>query len=169
MRGTEAADRLHLAEKIVEDVAPVAQHVEDDAAPVLLPVIPRRPLRRLAIPLEYPVAELAAHRKQPAEKTFVAKLAQLEESRQPELVLDHAVLDARLLCGRVQRLGLGERRGHGLFAVHMLARGDSTLQEPGTQLRRSSVEENFVVILQGGVEVRRPALHAMLLRQSLDL
>jgi hypothetical protein len=36
------------AEQVVEDVAPVAQHVDDDAAVVFLAVIPRRSLRRLA-------------------------------------------------------------------------------------------------------------------------
>ena len=43
----EAGHRLHLAEQIVEHVAPVADHIEDDAAAVLGAIIPRRPLRRL--------------------------------------------------------------------------------------------------------------------------
>ncbi len=36
MRGAEAADGLDLAEEVVEHVAPVAEHVEDDAAAVLV-------------------------------------------------------------------------------------------------------------------------------------
>src|SRR5579859_7129104 len=65
MRGAEAAHCLDFAKEVIEHVAPVAQHVEDDAAAVLLPVVPRRALGArlsfLAIALEDPVAELAAH------------------------------------------------------------------------------------------------------------
>src|SRR6185312_4827456 len=41
--GAEAGDALDFAEQIVEHVAPVADHVENDAAAVLAAVIPRRP------------------------------------------------------------------------------------------------------------------------------
>ncbi len=40
MGRAEAGDRLHFPEEIVEHVAPVAEHVEDDAAAVLFPVVP---------------------------------------------------------------------------------------------------------------------------------
>src|SRR6478736_3440024 len=73
MGGAEAAHRLDLAEQVVEHVAPVAQHVEDDAAAILLAVVPRRALSRglssLAVALEHPVAELAAHREDFSEET----------------------------------------------------------------------------------------------------
>src|SRR6185369_14810228 len=65
VRRAEAAHRAHLAEQVVEHVAPVAQHVEDDPAAVLHAVVPGRTLRGglplLAITLEDPVAEFAAH------------------------------------------------------------------------------------------------------------
>ncbi len=97
VRGAEAAHRLHLAEQIVEHVAPVAQHIEDDAAAFGLLVVPARPLRRLApVALEHPVAELAAHREHAAEEAGVAQHLDLAQAGQEQLVLHHAVLDALL-------------------------------------------------------------------------
>ena len=51
VRRAEAQHALHRAEQVVEHVAPVAQHVDDDAAAVLLAVVPRRPLRGLPVAL----------------------------------------------------------------------------------------------------------------------
>src|SRR6185369_8688874 len=74
VRRAEAAHRLHLAEEVVEHIAPVAEHVEDDAAAVLLAVIPRRPLRRNAVTLKYPITEFTSYGKDLAEETLVAQL-----------------------------------------------------------------------------------------------
>src|SRR6516162_9379604 len=61
--GVASADHaLDLAEEIVEHVAPVADHVQDDAAAVLLAIVPGRPLRFLPIALEHPISELATDR-----------------------------------------------------------------------------------------------------------
>src|ERR1700751_3132981 len=69
MRRAEAAHGLHLAEQIVEHIAPMAQHIQNDAAAFGLAVIPARPLRRLApVALEHPIAELAAHSEHAAEE-----------------------------------------------------------------------------------------------------
>jgi len=57
----EAGNGLHCAEKIIEHVAPVAEHVDDDAAAVLLAVVPRWALGLDLVALKDPVAELAAH------------------------------------------------------------------------------------------------------------
>src|SRR5438034_472274 len=77
IRGAGAAHALDLAEEIVEHVAPVADHVEDDAAAVLAAIIPRRPLRLLPAALEHPIAELAAHQEHPAEEAGIAQEGQL--------------------------------------------------------------------------------------------
>src|SRR4029077_18049035 len=61
MRGADAHHALHRAEEVVEHVTPMAQHVDDDAAVVLLAVVPRRPLRGLPVAFEDPVAEFAAN------------------------------------------------------------------------------------------------------------
>ena len=97
VRCPEAGDGLDFAEKIVEHVAEVAEHVEDDAPAVFLAIVPRRALGGNRIAFEDPVAELAAHGKNPAEEAAVDQQLQFQQSRQPELVLHDAVLHARLL------------------------------------------------------------------------
>ena len=89
-----AADRLDLAEQIVEHVPPVRQHVENDAPAVRLAIVPGRALRGLKVALEHPIAELAPHREDAAEEARVPQHAQLAQSGQEQLVLHHAVLDA---------------------------------------------------------------------------
>ena len=71
MRGADARDALHAVEQMVEHVAPMTQHVDDDAAIVLLAIVPRRALRRLPVAFEDPITELAAHAQDPAEVTAV--------------------------------------------------------------------------------------------------
>src|SRR6516165_7893681 len=66
--GAQARDSLYRAEQVIQDIAPVAEHVDDDAASVLFPVVPGRPLRRDGIAFEDPVSEFAAHRKNGAEE-----------------------------------------------------------------------------------------------------
>ena len=90
--GAVAAHCPDRRDGVVEHIAPVAQHIEDDAAALGLPVVPRRPLGFLPVALEHPVAELAAHRKDAAEESRIAQHAQLEQARQAQLVVDHAAL-----------------------------------------------------------------------------
>ena len=73
---------LYLAEQIVEHVAPVAQHVENDAAAVLLAIVPRRSVGGLPVAFKNPVAELAAHGEQSAEEPRLDQHAQLEQAGQ---------------------------------------------------------------------------------------
>jgi hypothetical protein len=40
VRGSEAAHGLHFAKEIVDHIAPVAEHIDDDAAAVFLAVVP---------------------------------------------------------------------------------------------------------------------------------
>jgi hypothetical protein len=116
----------------------VAQHVEDDPAAVLLAVVPRRALRgrlaRLRVALEYPVAEFAAYREYSPEEAFVAQPGELQQPRQPQLVLHHAVLHLRLFRRLVKIHRFGERGRHRLLAIDVLAGLDGLLQQSGTQL-----------------------------------
>src|SRR6185436_11923477 len=73
MGRAEAGHRLHFAEQVVEHVAPVAQHVEDDPAPVLLAVVPGRTLCRLAVTLKNPIAELAPYREDFSKESLIAQ------------------------------------------------------------------------------------------------
>ena len=64
----EARHGSNLAKQIIEHIAPVAQHIEDDAAAFRLAVVPARPLDRLQVALEHPIAELTAHREEAPEE-----------------------------------------------------------------------------------------------------
>src|SRR5581483_6375739 len=117
MGGAEAGNALHLAEKVVDDVTPVAEHVGDDPAAVLLAVVPGGALRRLEITLKNPITELAAHGKNPAEEAGVDEHPELDQAGQPELVLDHAVFQAGGAAFLGQREGGGGVESDGLFAI----------------------------------------------------
>src|SRR6185295_6665508 len=168
--GAEAAHRLHFAEQVIEHVAPVAQHVEDDAAAVPLAVVPGGSLRRDTISLEDPVAKLPAHREDAAEEPLLLEFLQLQEPRQPQLVLHHAVLHAGLFrCGGY-RLSAGERSRDWLHAVDVLARRDRAPDELWAKLRRRGVEEHRVVFaFQCAIQVGGPARDAVLSRERLHL
>src|SRR5216684_8532326 len=140
--GTEAGNALHFPEQVVEYVAPVAQHVEDDSSAVLLAVIPGGPLRGLLIPLEHPVAELAPDREYFPEETGIAQRLDLQEPRQPELVLDDPVPDSRFFGCPVQVERLGERGRDGFLAIDVFLRREGFLEQDWTELCRSGVEKN---------------------------
>lgn len=100
------------------------EHVDDDAAAVLAAVVPGRALRLLPVALEDPVAELAAHGKDPAEEAAVDEALQLEQAGQEQLVLDDAVLDALGPGEAGEFQGAVQAGGGGLLGVDVLARGD---------------------------------------------
>src|SRR5687767_2329706 len=77
VRRAKAGHRLHLTENIVENVPPVAQHIDDDAAAVLFPIVPGRALARDGVALKDPVAKLAAYGKNVAEESFFTEALQL--------------------------------------------------------------------------------------------
>jgi hypothetical protein len=80
------------------------------------------------------------------------------------------VLDARLLRRLVQIDGLIQGGRNRFFAVHVLAGLDRLRQELRPQLRRGSIEEDRVLLVpQRLVQVRGPALDAMLPSQCLHL
>ena len=72
----------------------MANHVEDDAAAVFAPIVPRRPLNRLQVALEHPVAELDSHREDSAEEAGAAQHVELAQAGQEQLVLHRTVLHA---------------------------------------------------------------------------
>src|SRR5207249_5205392 len=91
----QARHSPHRAEQVIQHVAPMAEHVDDDATAVLLAIVPGGALGRQPIALEDPIAELAAHREDAAEEAAVDQALELAQPRQPELVLYHAVFYAR--------------------------------------------------------------------------
>ncbi len=168
----EAGERLHAAEEVVDDVAPVAEHVDDDAAAVFLPVVPRGALGGLPVgaPLKDPVAELAADGEDLPEEARVDQPLQLQEAGKPKLVLDDAVLQAgggRLV---VEGEGLGGRDGGRLLAVDRLLRGDGLADALGAAVGGLGIEVDLVEgIGEGRVEVGRVALDAVGVGQLAEL
>src|SRR5262245_45545380 len=81
--GAETGHCLHLAEQIVEDITPVAEHIEDDAAAFRFLIVPAWPLRRLApIALEHPVAEFSANREHPPKEAGITQHPDLTQAGQ---------------------------------------------------------------------------------------
>src|ERR1043166_1171988 len=92
VRRAKTGDGFHVAEKIVNDIAPVAEHIHDDATIVLLAVVPARSLWGNAIESRKdPIAKLAADTKDLAKETHADELLKFHDARQPELVLNDAV------------------------------------------------------------------------------
>src|SRR5262249_5350618 len=81
--GAKAAYRPHPAEQIAEHIAPVAEHIEDDAATLALATVPAQPLSRLTpISSEPPVSEFSPNREHASEKTGVAQHPDLAQAGQ---------------------------------------------------------------------------------------
>lgn len=114
-------DGLDLAEQLVEYVLPVREHVDDDAAAVLGPVVPGRALGLLPVAFEDPVAELAAHGEDLAEEAAVDEALQLQQTRQEDLVLDDTVLYPGVAGEAGQLQSTLDVRGGGLLGVDVLA------------------------------------------------
>ena len=111
-------------------------------------------------------------REHAAEEAGAAQHVELAQAGQEELVLHHAVLQARRLRpGARSRRASFEVGGDRLLAVDVLAGARCALAEQRrAHLRRAGVEEDRVVlVLQRRVEVGAPALDAVRLGQRLDL
>ena len=170
VRGAQAGDGLDLAEEVVDHVAPVAEHVADDAAVVFFAVVPARPLRRDGgRAVEDPVAELPPDGEDLPEEPAGDERAEFDQARQPELVLYHAVLDAGFLRGLVQLVGTVRGDGGGFFAVDVLSRRYGFLDRIGAPARDLGVEIHGVVrICKRSVEVRGGALDAVVFGELLQ-
>ena len=99
-------DAPHRPERVLDHVAPVRIHVEDEPAAVLPAVVPARPLAGHLGAVEHPPAELDAEADHAAEEIRRREPRQLLQSRQAELVLDRAVLEPARVHGAQQRQSL---------------------------------------------------------------
>ena len=142
----------------------------DDPAAVLGPVVPARPLRGLPVALEDPVAEFAAHGQDPAEEPGLDQPAQLEQARQVQLVVHHAVLDPGPGRGPGQAQGAPSSEPATGFSQYTSLPGGDRL-EHGRLPRRGDlgVEVDLqAVVGQQLVQVGAPALQAVPLRDRAD-
>jgi hypothetical protein len=155
---------------VVEHVTPVTEHVDDDAAVVLLTVIPRWPLRQNGVALKDPIAELAAHAEQAAEEALLAERAVFHEAGEPEFVLHDAVFHAGLLREFVEFVGFRGGDGGGFLAVDVFAGGDALGDTVETAAGGLGVEVNGVGLVgERGVEIRGPLYAFVHGRELLEL
>ena len=71
---------LYLPKEILDYILPMAEHIDDDAAILLLPVVPGGPLQRFFFSGKYPVSKLAANGEDFSEETRVDEVFQLHEA-----------------------------------------------------------------------------------------
>lgn len=163
--GDVCRDGVDLAEQLVQDVLPVREHVDGDAAAVLGPVVPGGALRFLPVAFEDPVAELASHGEDLAEEAAVDESLQLQQAGKEDLVLDDTVLDAGALreAGQIEgAFEVGRRR---LLRVDVLSGGNGFLDgfDPRGSHLRVEVDVDGVVG-EDGVQVGGPLCEAVPLR-----
>jgi hypothetical protein len=124
VRRAEATYGFDCPEEIIEHVAPVAEHIDDDSPVVLLAVIPRRALRQHSVAFENPVAEFATDAEQLAEEALVDERFQFHQAGQPEFVLHNAVFHAGFLRALVELVSLLGARCGRFFAIDVFSGSD---------------------------------------------
>ena len=169
MRCAHTGDGAHRSNDLVEHVAPVAEHIDDDAATFLAFVVPGGALEWLHV-LEHPVAEFTAHGQDAPEVPTSDQPLELDQARQEELVLNDAVLHAGALREPRQPQRRREVGRGGFLAVDVLAGADRRPDALGPPRRHLGVEVHGVRgIGQAALEVGAPALDLMLVCQSTQL
>ena len=164
MGGGLAEDAGHVAEKVVDHVAPVAVHIDNHAAAVLGAVVPGGALDGLAFVLagKDPIAELTAHGEDFSEKALFFEELEFADAGEPELVLYGAVFHAGLLRNLGDAEGFRVFCGGGFLAINVLTSGDGALKERDTVGCAGGVEENLIVgIGEGRIEVGGETLYTV--------
>ena len=121
MCGSEAGNALYLTKEVVDDVAPVAQHIDDHTTAIFLAVVPRWALCRDCVALEDPVAELTANGEDVAEEIVFNEALELNHTGEPELVLNDTVFHASVAADLVELVSVFGFDRSRLFAVDVLA------------------------------------------------
>src|SRR6266851_5979510 len=135
----------------------MGEHIEDQPAAALLPVIPARPLRRGEFAVEHPPAEFEPDRQHPAEELRLIEPAQLFEAGQEQFVLDDAALLAGALGGAGQRQRVLQIPGDRLFEINVLAHGEGGAAALGPPAGGAGVEIDLDRrVGQAGVAIGAP-------------
>ena len=93
---TQAGHRFDRAKKVVQHIAPVAEHVANNAPIILLAIVPGGTLSLSGMTFKHPIPELPAYRENPAKEAVLDQALQLDQTGQPQLVLHHPALDPGL-------------------------------------------------------------------------
>ena len=103
-------------------------------------------------------------------KPRVDQVLELQQARQPELVLHHAVLHPGRLGLAIQRQGIGQIRGGGLLRIDMLPGGDGAANALDPLLGQRGVEvDGIAAVGQRAIQIGRVVLDPVLLGQGAEL
>jgi DNA-binding GntR family transcriptional regulator len=160
MNGAGGRNGFHFAEQIVDEIAPVTEHIHHHATPVFFAVVPGGTLGRLLRyeAFEDPVAEFATDGEDLTKEPLILEHLQLAETGEPEFVLYHAVFQTGIFDQFGQPQGFGGFDGCGFFAKNGFARFYRLFHEPCTLQGAGSIKEDVIGrIGEGGVDVGRPS------------
>src|SRR6202011_3526893 len=98
----------------------MAEHVQDDSAAFIRPIIPGRALCGLPISLKDPVPEFPAHGENPPKEPALDQMLQFAETRQEQLILHNSAFDSTVI-GQASKFESGSQIfGNRFFAVDVL-------------------------------------------------
>ena len=138
---------MNFAKQVVQHIAPVAHHVQNNATAIFFAVVPARTLNRLQVAFKHPVAKLYAHAEHLSKEARFSEHVEFAQTRQEQLVLHRTMLDARLFCKTRNFDGFVQIGSNGFFAIHMLTRLNGFGQQGGAHLRGTRIKENSVVFV----------------------
>ena len=148
----------------------MAEHVDNDAAAILLTVVPGGALCRLPIAFENPVAKFPTHREDTSKESALNHALQLEQSWQEQLVLHNSILDA-CSVGHLRELNRCCQAGcDWLLAVNVLP-GTNCGLDAFRALRCSLRVEVYLIlrVCEALVEISAPTFDPMCLRKRAQL
>src|ERR1700693_390417 len=103
----------------------MAEHVQDDPATFIRPIIPGRTLRGLPISLKDPISEFSSYGENSPEESAFDQMLQFAKTRQKQLVLHDSAFDSPFI-GQPSNLQSGRQVfGNRFLAIDVLSRRDS--------------------------------------------
>src|SRR5680860_8795 len=121
MGGPKAGYRFDVSKKVVQHIAPVAEHIDDNAAVLFLYIVPAWPLGGNGIALENPVPEFAANGKYLPKKTLFDESLDFQHPRKPKFILHYPVFQVVFFAEAVHFQNLFSGYARRFFAIDMLS------------------------------------------------
>src|SRR5690606_16584417 len=121
MRGAKTGNCLYFSENIVQNISPMAKHVNNNTSVIFLAVVPGRPLGRNRIPFKNPVTKFPSYRKYLPKKSAFDQTFDFSQAWQPQFVLYHSVFHSCLFTQFEQLQSGSGICCHWLFAINMLS------------------------------------------------
>jgi hypothetical protein len=161
---------FNLAQKPIEDVAPMGEHIEDEPAATRFAIIPARPLRRVGRAVEHPPAEVEPDRQNAPEEISIVKLAQFRKPGQKQFVLHDTVFHTGALGATREIQSILEGFGDRLFEIDVLPRCERRIRAHAPTAGGVCVEiDRNTGVGQTGVAIGAPFEIAVRRRQNCEL